>query len=75
MLIKIKRVYESPDPTDGLRVLVDRLWPRGMTKCEAAIQQLFSWNDENGLATDLRSHIASIDLADTVATVHLELDN
>lgn len=30
--IKIKRVYEDPDTSDGYRVLVDRLWPRGMRK-------------------------------------------
>ncbi len=30
--IRIKRVYEPADPQDGLRVLVDRLWPRGFTK-------------------------------------------
>jgi uncharacterized protein YeaO (DUF488 family) len=34
-MIKIKRVYEKPAKEDGWRVLVDRLWPRGMTK-EAA---------------------------------------
>lgn len=32
--LKIKRVYEAPDPEDGLRVLVDRLWPRGLKKDE-----------------------------------------
>ena len=30
--IKIKRVYEDPETEDGCRVLVDRLWPRGMKK-------------------------------------------
>lgn len=30
--IRIKRVYDAPDPSDGLRVLVDGVWPRGMTK-------------------------------------------
>ncbi len=39
------------------------------------IQQLFSWNDENGPATGLQGWIASIDLIGTVATVRLELDN
>jgi uncharacterized protein YeaO (DUF488 family) len=34
-MIKIKRIYEKPAKEDGWRVLVDRLWPRGMTK-EAA---------------------------------------
>ena len=39
------------------------------------IQQLFDWNDENGPATELQARIVSIDLADTVATVRLELNN
>jgi len=39
------------------------------------IQQLFDWNDENGPAAELEARIASIDLADTVATVRLELTN
>ncbi len=39
------------------------------------IQQLFDWNDENGSATELEARIAGIDLAGSVATVRLELDN
>jgi len=39
------------------------------------IQRLFDWNDENGPAMELKSRIVSIDLADTVATVRLELEN
>ena len=39
------------------------------------IQQLFDWNDQNGPATELQGRITSIDLAGTVATVRLELDN
>ncbi len=35
--IKIKRIYEKPDASDGYRILVDRLWPRGMKKETAAI--------------------------------------
>ena len=31
-MIKLKRVYEEPSQKDGLRVLVERLWPRGLTK-------------------------------------------
>ncbi|MEI3376335.1 MAG: DUF488 family protein [Coriobacteriales bacterium] len=34
MDIKIKRVYEKPEASDGYRVLVDRLWPRGMRKAD-----------------------------------------
>lgn len=38
-VIRIKRVYDPPDPSDGLRVLVDRLWPRGLKKAEAGIDE------------------------------------
>lgn len=31
-MIKIKRIYEKPTKEDGFRILVDRIWPRGMTK-------------------------------------------
>ena len=37
MTIKLKRAYEIPDPDDGYRVLVDRLWPRGISKSDARI--------------------------------------
>ncbi|MGY6277912.1 DUF488 domain-containing protein [Methylomonas sp. MgM2] len=37
MNIRIKRVYEPAEPQDGVRVLVDRLWPRGLTKAQAHI--------------------------------------
>lgn len=37
MTIHIKRVYEAPDPADGKRILVDRLWPRGLTKEKARV--------------------------------------
>jgi uncharacterized protein YeaO (DUF488 family) len=31
-MIKLKRIYDEPESNDGFRILVDRLWPRGMTK-------------------------------------------
>lgn len=34
---RIKRIYDAPDAADGTRVLVDRLWPRGITKEKAAL--------------------------------------
>jgi len=37
MRVAVKRVYEKPSRTDGTRVLVDRLWPRGLTKVSAAV--------------------------------------
>src|SRR3954471_11222766 len=38
MTVAVKRVYADPSPSDGFRVLVDRLWPRGLTKEKAAIK-------------------------------------
>jgi uncharacterized protein YeaO (DUF488 family) len=37
MKIETKRVYELPDAEDGIRILVDRLWPRGLTKEKASV--------------------------------------
>jgi uncharacterized protein YeaO (DUF488 family) len=37
MKIQVKRVYETPEESDGKRILVDRLWPRGLTKEKAKI--------------------------------------
>ena len=36
MHVRIKRIYEAPEASDGFRVLVDRLWPRGVSKEKAA---------------------------------------
>ena len=51
MEIRIKRVYAPPSPDDGLRVLVDRLWPRGVKKEIAAIDV---WAKELAPSTELR---------------------
>ena len=37
MRIRTKRVYDPPDPSDGRRILIDRLWPRGLAKAVAKI--------------------------------------
>src|SRR5664279_4936158 len=37
MTVALKRVYAAPSPQDGARVLVDRLWPRGLKKSDAAL--------------------------------------
>jgi uncharacterized protein YeaO (DUF488 family) len=47
----IKRIYEPADKADGLRILVDRLWPRGMTKERAQIDR---WMKEVAPTTALR---------------------
>lgn len=41
--IKIKRIYDEPSSNDGYRILVDRLWPRGISKEKAAIDE---WNKD-----------------------------
>ena len=51
MTIKLKRVYEEPDKSDGTRILVDRLWPRGLTKAKAALDL---WLKEAAPSTELR---------------------
>ena len=51
MKIKIKRVYEKPDKEDGKRILVDRLWPRGLTKEKASVDL---WLKEIAPSTELR---------------------
>lgn len=50
-MIQLKRVYEAPSTTDGLRILVDRLWPRGLTKERAAVDL---WLKEVAPSTELR---------------------
>jgi uncharacterized protein YeaO (DUF488 family) len=51
MTVKLKRAYEPPDPADGTRYLVERLWPRGVKK-EAL--ELTDWLKELAPSTDLR---------------------
>lgn len=55
MPIAVKRVYEPPSPNDGLRVLVDRLWPRGLTKSVARIDL---WARELAPSNELRQWYA-----------------
>jgi len=49
--IRLKRIYDPPDPNDGARVLVDRLWPRGARKDEA---KLTLWLREIAPSPELR---------------------
>ncbi|MGD9617249.1 MAG: DUF488 domain-containing protein [Alphaproteobacteria bacterium] len=49
--IRIKRAYDPPSPEDGVRVLVDRLWPRGLRKADAAIDR---WLKNIAPSTELR---------------------
>jgi uncharacterized protein YeaO (DUF488 family) len=52
MEVKIKRAYESPNDTDGYRILVDRLWPRGVSKEKAKVD---FWPKELAPSTELRT--------------------
>ena len=51
MGIRLKRIYDKPSKADGRRVLVDRVWPRGLTKKEA---QIDDWLKEIAPSTRLR---------------------
>ena len=50
-MIKIKRVYEEPSAGDGMRILVDRVWPRGISKERA---RLADWRKDLAPSTPLR---------------------
>ena len=49
--IRLKRAYEPLAPDDGIRILIDRLWPRGVRKTDAAIDE---WMKEIAPSTKLR---------------------
>lgn len=50
-VFRTKRVYEAAEPTDGYRVLIDRLWPRGLSKDAAALDQ---WLPDVAPSAELR---------------------
>jgi len=49
--VSVKRVYDPPAPEDGVRVLVDRLWPRGLSREKAAIDE---WMKDIAPSPELR---------------------
>ena len=51
MPISLKRAYEAPSRSDGFRILVERLWPRGLSKQDAKIDL---WSKEAAPSTELR---------------------
>jgi uncharacterized protein YeaO (DUF488 family) len=53
--IRLKRAYEPASPSDGHRVLIDRLWPRGLSKTQA---KLDNWEKELAPSTELRTWFA-----------------
>ncbi|MGA7087779.1 MAG: DUF488 family protein [Candidatus Dormiibacterota bacterium] len=70
--VQVRRAYDKPSPSDGRRVLVDRIWPRGLTKSKV---QLDEWCKQVAPSTDLRkwySHEPSR-FAEFTRRYHLEL--
>ncbi|MEU0675908.1 DUF488 family protein [Streptomyces sp. NPDC006172] len=51
MSVRVRRVYDPPEPDDGVRVLVDRLWPRGVSKDAARVDE---WPKGMTPSTELR---------------------
>lgn len=51
MAVRLKRVYEPPEPSDGYRVLIDRLWPRGVSKEQAHLDE---WVRDLAPSSELR---------------------
>lgn len=51
MDIRLKRAYDPASPSDGYRVLIDRLWPRGVSKQQAKLDE---WEKELAPSTELR---------------------
>lgn len=49
--LRLKRAYEPATPDDGVRILVDRLWPRGVSKAKAALDE---WMKDIAPSTELR---------------------
>jgi uncharacterized protein YeaO (DUF488 family) len=53
--VQVRRAYDEPEKTDGCRVLVDRIWPRGVSKEKAALDE---WCKEVAPSTELRQWYA-----------------
>lgn len=83
MNVHIKRVYEAPESGDGYRVLVDGMWPRGVSKAKAAVDE---WRKELAPSRELRRwfghdpqrwdefrrrYFAELDAADAETIEHL----
>lgn len=73
MAVKIKRVYEEPADDDGFRVLVDRLWPRGISKADAEVDL---WAKEVAPSSSLRKafHHDGMGWASFKARYEVEMD-
>ncbi|WP_326590314.1 DUF488 domain-containing protein [Streptomyces sp. NBC_01294] len=80
--VRVRRVYDPPEPgADGVRVLVDRLWPRGLAKAAAGVDEwpkavtpsteLRKWFHDGGSAEEFRARYEA-ELAEPGAVVELE---
>ena len=54
--IGLKRAYDAPHPEDGIRILVERLWPRGVSRGKAALDH---WTKDIAPSADLRNICAT----------------
>lgn len=72
--LTLKRIYEPASADDGARILVDRLWPRGISKDRA---QLYTWAKELSPSSDLRRayHAHELDFSDFSQAYTAELSN
>ena len=70
MSISLKRVYEPPAKADGVRVLVDRLWPRGVTKSKAAIDL---WAKDLAPSTELKGNAVLSEIRGLAHKKHITL--
>ncbi|WP_278262410.1 DUF488 domain-containing protein [Nocardia sp. AG03] len=71
--VRVRRIYEDPEPDDGQRVLVDRLWPRGVSKERA---DLTTWCKDVAPSTELRQwyHHDPEKFTEFARRYHAELD-
>ncbi len=51
-MLRVKRVYEPPSEDDGMRILVDRIWPRGLTKAQVRAE---AWRKDLAPSAELRT--------------------
>ncbi|CAM5442707.1 hypothetical protein GCM10010329_51390 [Streptomyces spiroverticillatus] len=70
--VRVRRVYDPPEPDDGVRVLVDRLWPRGLSKERAAVDE---WPKDLTPSKELRTayHAGQWDFAEFRSRYEAEL--
>jgi uncharacterized protein YeaO (DUF488 family) len=69
--IKLKRAYERPAADDGVRILIDRLWPRGVSKADAAIDHPIILSSSPGCAhwqSKARSRSCSLPMTNVTTT-------